>query len=250
MKTKIFIVCASIVSLYGCAGINEKGKFEDLNGKVTALGASLDGTNAKIEDLNNRILLLNEKIETLKQNAAPAPAAAAPQPPEGLKVVSLGQDGEKKEQPGKTAPGQPAQPSPPPPKPPEPPAVNEGPEALYKRGHELFNSGRYAESRAAFSALLKSYPTDKLANNARYWIGESYYSERAFESALKFFEEVAGKYPHDNKTPDSLLKAGLSYIELNNNDKARETLERLIKLYPRSEAAEKAKKTLNKISKK
>lgn len=239
-KFKIFILCASIISFYGCAGVSEKDKFEDLSGKVTALGTSLDGANAKIEDLNNKILLLNEKVETLKQNAGNAPAAA-PVAPEGLKVVSLGQEGEKKEGQTlkKTAVEQPSQPV---------PAANESPEALYKRGQGLFNAGRYAESRAVFSAFLKSYPADKLANNARYWIGESYYSERAFESALKFFKEVADKYPDDNKTPDCLLKAGLSYIEINNNEKARESLERLVRLYPRSEAAEKAKKTLNKIS--
>jgi len=247
-KIKILIICASILTLYGCAGVTEREKVEDLSGKVTALGASLDSANSKIEDLNNKVLLLNEKIETMKQNAGAA-SAAANQLPEGLKVVSLGSDGEKKEQPIKAAPD--AQPSPQPARPPQTPAaVSEGPEALYRRGLDLLNSGRYAESRAAFSSFLKSYPTDKLVNNARYWIGESYYSERAFESALKFFEEVAGKYPNDNKTPDCLLKAGLSYIELNNSDKARETLERLVKHYPGSEAAEKAKKTLNKISKK
>lgn len=238
-KFKIFILCASIISFYGCAGVREKDRFEDLNGKVTAIGSSIDSANAKIEDLNNKILLLNEKIETLKQNAVSAPAA--PVAPEGLKVVSLGQEGEKKEnQPlKKTAADHPAQPA---------PAANEGPEALYKRGQALFNAGKHAESRAVFSAFLKSYPADKLANNARYWIGESYYSERAFESALKFFEEVANKYPDDNKAPDCLLKAGLSYIEINNKEKARESLERLVRRYPASEAAEKAKKTLNKIS--
>ncbi len=243
-KFKIFILCASIIFFYGCAGLNGKDKLEDLSGKVTTLRSSLENTNAKIEDLNNKILLLNEKIETLRQNADKASAInAAPLPPEGLKIVSLGQEGEKKEGQSqkKTAVDAPAPVS-------EGPAVKESPGDLYKRGQGFFNAGKYSESRAAFSAFLKSYPADRLANNTRYWIGESYYSERAFERALQSFEEVANKYPGDNKAPDCLFKAGLSYIEINNNEKARESLGKLTRLYPGSETAEKAKKTHNKIS--
>ncbi len=241
-KFKIIILCASILFFYGCAGMHGSDRIDGLNDKIATLSASLDSTNAKIEDLNNKILLLNDKIETMKQKSAgPPPVSAAPIPPQGLKVVSLGQGDEKPA--GQalktTAPHLPVPPM---------PVVNGNPQDLYKRGRDLFLSGKYAASRAVFLTFLKEFPKDPLDNNARYWIGESYYSEGAYEKALKFFEEVVEKYPGDYKAPACLLKAGFSYYELNNIEKARESLERLVRLYPRSEAAQKAKKTLNRIS--
>ncbi len=233
--------CASLAALYGCAGLDGQKKLDDLNSRVATLDSSIDRTNAKIEDLDNKILLLNEKIEALKHGGAAQVQNARPLPPEGLKVVSLGQDG------GSNG-GQPVKNAPPAPDAAGSAAPDDRPEDMYKRAHELFNDGRYGEARAAFSKFLRSYPSSKLSNNARYWIGESYYSEGAFDKALPLFEEVAIKFPDDNKAPDCLLKAGMSYLEMSNNGKAKDTLERLLRQYPGSEAAEKAKKTLDRMS--
>ncbi len=255
-KLKPLLLCASIIFFSGCAGLNEN-KFEDLNRRISTLNSSLESTNVKIEDLNNKILLLNEKADasrqTIEKLRMEKESSLPVAPPEGLKVVNLGPDSGKNRE-GENLKKPPViTPSPIPPSPPEAPVSDgagkaESPEDSYKKGLELFNAGKFPEARKVFLTFVKSHPAESLTNNARYWIGETYYSEKKYEKAIERFKEVADKYPDDNKAPDCLLKAGFSYMELNNIDKAAESLEKLVKLYPDTEAADKAKKTLKKLS--
>lgn len=266
MKLKPFILFSlTAVCLSGCAGLNEKEKAE-MSRQILDLRASLDDTNVKIQELNNKFFLLHEKVESTRASVERLSAVPAT-PPEGLKVVALGDAGPKRagdeiviKAPGaekikeaekvedreaavkavKTAPAPAAAPT-------LIPDANTR-EAAYSRGQELFTSGRYKEARKVFMGLVRDHPKGRLADNALYWVGESYYTEKDFERAISTFKEVVDKYPGENKAPDALLKTGLAYLEINRRDKAKKSLEAVLKRYPDTEAAEKAKKTLEKIS--
>ena len=196
---------------------------EQLNRQVAELRQSLEETNSRVEDISNKFDLLHEKME-----AARGTTPGGFTPPEGLKVVRLGEEGQREAQ--KEGPQ----------------ATKKSPEQLYNRGQDLFMSGRYREARGAFSNLVESFPAHELADNALYWTGESYYSEKDFNNALSSFLLLVKKYPGENKAPDALLKAGYSYMELEKMDRAKDALEELVERYPDSEAAYKAKGTLKK----
>ncbi|MBI5644072.1 MAG: tol-pal system protein YbgF [Deltaproteobacteria bacterium] len=247
MKIKPIILYSLTAVLFtGCAALNEKDKkLEQMDRQIAELRASIDEKNSKIEDLNSKFSLLHEKIDTAK---ADIDKLSNPVVPEGLKVVPLTEapDGaikaeELKEQPRpvKAEANFPSKA--------EPVKEDASPEELYNKGQDLFLKGSFNESRAVLSRLLKIYPDNALADNALYWIAESYYSEKDFEKALGRFKEVAEKYSNENKAPDALLKAGFSYLEMENFEKGRESLERVIKRYPGTEAAAKAKKALAKL---
>lgn len=261
MKLKPFILYGlSVAVLSGCAGLNEKN--DQLSRQVADLRTSIKEANAKLEDLNNKFLLLQEKVEASRADAGKAlapqassiPAPVPVSPPEGLKVVSLGD--EPKAAPEVKAPVRakegtgvvPASFTKPPAAPPEKPKGAQSPDALYNHGQDLFLSGKYEEARGAFLSLVKSYPDHTLADNALYWVGESYYTEKDFDRAVARFKEVSDRYPEENKAPDALFKEGLSYMEMDNPGKAKESFDKLVKRYPDSEAADKAKKTLEKLS--
>lgn len=224
----------------GCATI-EKDKLDELSRQVTGLKASLDDTNSRIEHLNNKFGLLQEKVEASlvkKEEAVP---------PEGLKVVPLGEDQVKAEDiKQKPAERQPAPAHEPQAQAGPGPKTGEAPEALYNRGHELYIANRFPDARKVFLSLVRENPNHPLADNALYWAGETYYSEKDFESAISKFREVAEKYPRENKTPDAIYKAGLACVELGDNQRAREYFDRVITRYPESEAAAKAGKALEK----
>ena len=79
-----------------------------------------------------------------------------------------------------------------------------------------------------------------------YLIGDFYYRQEKYEAAASRFEgllETFPKWPDEDKT---LLYLGKAYTVLNKEEKAKETLGRLIKEYPGSPSAREAKTILSK----
>jgi len=55
------------------------------------------------------------------------------------------------------------------------------------------------------------------------------------------------KYPSGDKAPDAMYKQGLSFLSLNDKKNARILFELVSSKYPKSKAAEMAKKKLSEI---
>ena len=92
--------------------------------------------------------------------------------------------------------------------------------------------------------FLKRYPKDDLAVNAAYWIGETYYAEKAYEKSILQFEEVIETYGEHPKVASAMLKQALAFEASGDKATAELLLQKLIKRYPLSGEAEKAKKKL------
>jgi tol-pal system protein YbgF len=112
--------------------------------------------------------------------------------------------------------------------------------SLYEKGKSLFDQGQIAESRRVFEALHRQYPRHDLADNALYWIGEGYYAQAQWLTSAQAFLRVAKEYPRGNKVPDAMLKMALCYRKLGDDHGADDVLKQLTRLYPGTEAADKA----------
>ena len=84
-------------------------------------------------------------------------------------------------------------------------------EAFYRLALQRLNDGDYAKARAMFGEFLKRWPDDILAPNANYWIGETFYGEKAWNDAILAFQEVVKKFPKADKVSDALVKIGMSF---------------------------------------
>lgn len=254
---RIIAIALPLFIASGCAGVS-KEEAGAMKNEIAALKASIADANSRIEDIGNKFVLLHEKVESSRANIEKL--SAVPEPPPALKLVSIGETGAEEEAPkgGKAskkgapsaAPVLKEREGPAEPNPAQKPmsGVADNVEAAYNRAQDLFIGGKYLEARGAFLAFVKANPGHPLSDNALYWAAETYYSEKDFQNALTKFREVADKYPGENKAPDALLKVGFSYMELNNEAKAREALGDLVKRYPESDAADKAKKTIERLS--
>jgi tol-pal system protein YbgF len=80
--------------------------------------------------------------------------------------------------------------------------------------------------------------------NVFYWKGETFYSEKDYESAILSFQDVVDKFPGGEKAPDAMLKQGLAFQALNDRKNARILYELLLSKYPKSPAAERARQKL------
>jgi len=117
----------------------------------------------------------------------------------------------------------------------------------YQSAFNLLKAGRYDQAAKSFQKFVTQYPTGKFADNAQYWLGESYYVTRNFDNAVREFENLVTNHPDSQKLTHALLKIGYIHDELGRKEKATEVLTDLTKNYPQSTAAGLAAKRLERM---
>lgn len=117
----------------------------------------------------------------------------------------------------------------------------------YQVALEMLREERYEQSAASFQQFLVAFPDSELADNAQYWLAESYYASDKFEQALQDFASVIDDYPRSRKVPDALLKMGYCNYSLQRWDEARLTLTRVQADYPETTAARLADQYLKRM---
>jgi tol-pal system protein YbgF len=120
-------------------------------------------------------------------------------------------------------------------------------QAAYVQAFEALKNGNYGASIAGFKQYLANYPTGNLADNAQYWLGETYYVTRDYDNAAVAFRAVGERWPNSRKAPDALLKLGFTQYELKQSAEARATLTQVTKRFPDSEAAKLAAERLKRL---
>jgi len=94
---------------------------------------------------------------------------------------------------------------------------------------------------------LARFPDSRYADNAQYWLGESYYVQGKYERALEAFQEVGERFPESDKVPDALLKQGFAYYELSDYRRARQTLMGVTERFPDHRVGKYARDRLERI---
>jgi tol-pal system protein YbgF len=120
--------------------------------------------------------------------------------------------------------------------------------ALYDSSLTAYRAGQFQDARAGFQDFLKRYPKSDLADNAYFWIGESYMSLNRYEQAILAYQEVIKKYPKGNKVPSALLRQAMAFIEIKDEIAAKHLLKKIIKNYPKSNEAKIAQTRLKNLS--
>jgi tol-pal system protein YbgF len=121
--------------------------------------------------------------------------------------------------------------------------------SLYEEAYDAFKDKKYKQAREKFEAFMKEFPQDELADNAQFWIAETYYGEKDYETAILAYEAVLKKYPKSEKAQGALLKQGFSFVEIGDKKTGKTILDKLIEIYPESREAELAKKKIEEIEK-
>jgi tol-pal system protein YbgF len=130
----------------------------------------------------------------------------------------------------------------------ERPAVSGSDQDNYQAAFDLLKNGQYMQSAEAFRQFLVVFPSSPLADNAQYWLAETYYVQRQFTTALPAFELVVTSYPNSIKLPDALLKIGFCNYELKQWAEARTALERVVREFPDTTAARLATQRLERMA--
>jgi tol-pal system protein YbgF len=202
-----------------------------LRGEIETLRFETEGSAGRQRDL---YVDVDQRLQALEQ--AQSRAAVAPPPsaaPPG------GQGGFAANPPPSQSPQPAAAP------PPRPAGTDQ---QNYQAAFEMIQVRRYAEAGRAFTEFLAAFPTSPLADNAQYWLAETYYVQRQFDAALPEFQKVLDGYPQSAKYADALLKVGYCQDELKNTDAARTALQQLTRQFPDTTAARLAVQRLERLS--
>jgi len=111
------------------------------------------------------------------------------------------------------------------------------PRSDYDQAYSLAVNGDYAAAENGFRTFLENYPDDALAANAQYWLGESLLAQQNYREAADAFLKTYTDHPGNAKSPDSLLKLGVSLRGLGEGDAACATFSELLNKYPNAAPA-------------
>lgn len=102
---------------------------------------------------------------------------------------------------------------------------------------DLLKRGQFPQARDALKQFLAEHPTDPLAGNAQYWLGETYYVQGQYKDAADAFLKGYTTYAKSSKAPDSLLKLGMTLSQLGQKDAACATYGQLKQQFPQASPA-------------
>jgi tol-pal system protein YbgF len=94
----------------------------------------------------------------------------------------------------------------------------------------------YALAERAFADFLRKNPNDKMAPEAHYWLGESFFQRQRYQDAADSYLVVVRNYESSEKAPDSLFRLGQSLAALGQKEMACASLGEVSRKYPRASA--------------
>jgi tol-pal system protein YbgF len=109
--------------------------------------------------------------------------------------------------------------------------------ALYQEAYGALLGENYAAAEAAFRQFLARYPNDKLAANAQYWLGETYFARGDYKGAAHAYLKGYKNHASNDKAPDALLKLAMSLAALGQKQEACSTFGELDAKYPKAPEA-------------
>jgi tol-pal system protein YbgF len=127
------------------------------------------------------------------------------------------------------------------------PPTDIDPSQLYENAFLDVRKGNYELAIAQFRDVLEYFGQTDYAPNARYWIGECWYSLEQYDSALVEFDILVVNYPNSDRLPTALYKMGRCYEEKGLPRRARGYYERVINEFASSLEARPAQSRLTQL---
>src|SRR5215472_4328836 len=227
--------------------------------EIARLGAELKAQDAQQSFLVAELKTLSDQVAKLKASLEEAESAvrsmratpvapesrpaAPPAPPPGSAPAIV-------TPPPAAAP--PAAPAPPatsaPPPTATPPAAaaprNLEAERMFAGALARFRAGDDGQAALEFTEFVSQYPTHPQAAAAQNYIGDAYYRQRDYRQAATEFQKTVDTYTQPTAVSEALLKIGLCQRSLGDMASARAAWERVVKDFPRTDAARQARTLL------
>ncbi len=116
----------------------------------------------------------------------------------------------------------------------------------FDKAYKLFKEGKYDRAIAAFKEFKRKFKYSKYVPDAIFYIAESYYNKGEYDKAIINYDYLVNSYQKSDKVPMATYKEGLSFIKMGDKIDGNYLLQKVIKQYPGTKAAQLAKQYLKK----
>jgi tol-pal system protein YbgF len=200
---------------------------QKLNTQNEALGSKVDTASGQVQSLNDSVDELKSRIAKLDKSI------------QDMQAQLQNIQAQQAAQTAATAPGAAGAPA--------APAVSQTPplEDTYQAGLRDYNAGKFDVAAGEFQDVVKYYPMDDLAGTAQFYLGEIAYQQKDYETAVNNYNAVLEGFSGNTKAPAAQLHKGYSLLEENKKQAGINELRQLIKRYPQTPEAARARSKLN-----
>jgi tol-pal system protein YbgF len=215
--------------------------------QADAMGGDIRVVRERVDDTNVRITSLSQEIDAMREAIAsmPVPAAAPATDPSLAGQPGAGDPSLA------PPPGDPAVPPPAVPAPtgtPGPTPTTVSPTRLYDMAWADYTAGNYDLAIEGFSSYVRTFPKSEFADNAQYYIAQSYFLRGKFPEAVDAFNRVITTYSRSDVIGHAYYNRGLAYERMNQPDRARESYDYVVKTFGESDAGRLAKQRLDSLN--
>jgi tol-pal system protein YbgF len=119
-----------------------------------------------------------------------------------------------------------------------------GPNTLFQLALDQLRRGSAGTARIAFQEILTKHPSSDVADDAQFYLAESYSAEAQTAAADSAYLLVVTQYPESPRAPTALFKRALAKVTANDMDAAKAMFNDLVAKYPRSDEAALARERL------
>lgn len=194
---------------------NRKG-FADQKLVIDAMGTDLRTIRERVDDSNVRLGTLREEIDAIRISmpslAQPQPAAVPLDPSDPNASAAV-----------------------PPPAVTLPSTAGLSPTRMYEQAFGDYAAGQYSLAVTGFESFLRTFPRSELADDAQFYIGETFAAQSRFTEAVTAYNAVIQNYPMGDQVPLALFKRGAAQERLGDVDAARASWEAVVSQFPDSD---------------
>jgi tol-pal system protein YbgF len=200
--------------------------FADQKLFTDGVGGDLRVLREKLDETNVRLTSLSQDVDGLREIIPQA--GGAPVTPTGSADPGAPQTPGAAPSPGAGVPAPVAA---------MPTGTGTTPKRLYDTAYADYTAGQWSLAVQGFETYLKTYPKSDMADDAQYYVGESYSGDSKFREAVVAYERMIRDYPQSDILPEAWYKVGITYERLAQPDRARAAYEFAVKTFPESNDA-------------
>ncbi len=128
------------------------------------------------------------------------------------------------------------------------PPTGPSPQEIYNSAYSDYLKGNYDLAIEGFRLYREQFSDSPLADNALYWVGECYFSQKKFAEAMATFNEVILLYPKGDRVAASYLKKGFCLLEMGQKEEALAVFKLLVSKFPLEEEAKIAQQKIKELT--
>ncbi|HXW55581.1 MAG TPA: tol-pal system protein YbgF [Candidatus Cybelea sp.] len=211
---------------------NSGSKIDTITQQTQGLSDNLQDVQARVGKLAQQLTDMQnllQSIDSKVSGASPAPSAAPGGTPGGSQgTMNPGGSGPAGNTPNAGTPAM--------------PPISA--DTLYQNGLRDYQTGNYDLAHQEFTDYIRNFPSNDLASNAQFYLGEILYAQGDYQKAINAYDAVLANYPHSFKLPDSLLKKAMAEQDLSMRTAAIRDYRDVIHRFPGSDASRRASSRL------